>query len=168
MFKTIEKTAHHIATVQDMLGVIMQEFLIRAQCHDRSKFTEDELTGYARFENMPEGLLYGSDEYKAEMAKIMEDNDCFKIHAGRNDHHPEFYDRPDLGYSLHNMGLFQLIEMVCDWAGATLSYGNKGGWMNSVNVNIQRYEFNAIQNSIIRETARFLEERVPDLREGEE
>ena len=165
MFKTIEKTTRHIACVQDMLGFVVQELLARSQCHDRSKFTEDELTGYARFESMPEGLVYGSDEYKTEMAKVMKDNDCFEIHAGRNDHHPEFYDRHDLGYSLHNMGLFQLIEMVCDWAGATLSYGNKGGWMNSVEVNLKRYKFNAIQHSIIRQVARFLEEQVPGLRE---
>lgn len=150
MIKTIGKTLDHINSVQGMMLAVISELSYRSGVHDRSKFNEDELTGYARFEDMPEGLEYGSDEYKAAMAKVMKDNDCFKLHCKRNDHHPEHYPDPK------DMPLFAVIEMVCDWAGATLTYGNKGSFMDGVEQNIERYTFSYAQEWVIREVAELL------------
>ena len=102
---------------------------------------------------MPEGLKYGSDEHKAAMARVMEGNNCFELHSQRNDHHPEYYDCPEQGVDLGMMGLFPLMEMVCDWAGAHLAYGNTGSWLESVTVNIEKHRFTDSQQWVIRQMA---------------
>ena len=159
MFKTIQKNLRHIACVQDMMQILVKDLSMRLLCHDRSKFSEDEMKGYVRFEDFPEGLEYGSPEHKAAMAKVMENNDCFEIHCTRNDHHPEHYENDS------DMPLPAVIEMVCDWAGATLSYGNSGSWMKSVEHNIARHDFSEGQEWVIRQHAEYLHDRVPELQE---
>ena len=157
MFKTIAKIVNHISCVQRALLSVADELRERAIVHDQSKFREDELRGYLRFEDMPEGLVYGSDEYKAAMARVMKDNDCFELHSKRNDHHPEFYE------DVRSMRLMALIEMVCDWAGAHLAYGNKSNWKDSVRHNIDRYGFDHTRQWIILEMADLLEQKIPEL-----
>ena len=176
MIKTVGKIALHIREVQKAIFTVADEMRKRALVHDKSKFQPDELEGYARFENFPEGLVYGSDEYKAEMHKVMQDNNCFALHTQRNDHHPEFWagyhylaaDDPEPGpdEGMSNMGLFPLIEMVCDWAGAMIAYKNKGGWQESVEHNIERFGFTEEQRFVIREVAEYLSLHMTDLNEG--
>ena len=160
MFKTVLRTKLHITWVQRALFCFTDNLRDRAVIHDNSKFVEDELKGYARFEAMPEGLEYGSPEHRTAMTKVMKDNDCFKLHSIRNDHHPEHYE------NVADMGLFALIECVCDWAGATIAYGNAGVWNKTVEYNIERFGFTPEQQFVIRGTAQFLEEQIPELREA--
>ena len=124
----------------------------RAAQHDKSKLKADEFAGYQRFDDMPEGLEYGSDEYKAAMAKVMKGNNCWDLHCKRNDHHPEHYSKAS------DMSLLPLIEMVCDWRGAHDAYGNKGNWMDSIEVNLKEYEFVKWQIMVIWEVAKLLED----------
>ena len=56
------------------------------------------------------------------------------------------------------MGLFALIEMVCDWAGAHVSYGNSGGWDESVSHNLSRYDFTEQQKWVICQTSNYLKD----------
>lgn len=165
MYKTIAKIAKHIACVQEVVMLVVDELRGRAIVHDASKFEKDELKGYLRFEEMPEGLEYGSPEYQAAMAKIMDGNDCFILHSQRHDHHPEYYDCPEQGVDLGMMGLFPLMEMVADWAGAHKSYGNKGGWRESIEHNIGKHEFSEEQKWVIREMADFFSRKIPELRD---
>ena len=159
MLKTIKKIHTHISEVQGALLLVINELQSRLLVHDASKFKEDELKGFARFEEMPEGLEYGSPEYREAMAKVMDGNDCFKLHSRRNDHHPEHYA------DVQKMRFQQIIEMVCDWAGAHLTYGNKGGWHKSVSVNIEKYPFLPEQKWLIRDVSLFLSSRIPDLQD---
>lgn len=161
MYNTIKKFQTHISEVQGALLHIIGELRTRAFCHDASKFNEDELKGYARFEEMPEGLVYGSPEYEAAMARVMEGNNCFQLHSSRNDHHPEHFE--DVG----KMRFQQIIEMVCDWAGAHLAYGNTGGWHKSVEQNIAKYSFMPEQQWLIRDVSLFLSSRIPNLQDSE-
>ena len=171
MIKTVGKIYHHIRCVQRAIKLVASEMENRAAEHDASKFNADELEGYAKFEDFPEGLKYGSDEYKAEMAKVMGEgakrNNCFDLHSQRNDHHPEHWIAPiPLGtkVGISHMGLFPLIEMVCDWAGATVEYGNKGKWEESVDYNINRFPFNEHQKWVIRQVANYLAINIEELR----
>lgn len=154
MFKTLKRTADHIRWVQEMLLHIIDGLRTRMLLHDQSKFNEDEFKGYMRFEEMPEGLKYGSEEYKQAMAKVMKDNDCFKLHSARNDHHPEFYT------DVKEMPLLAVIEMVADWAGAKIAHRNKGDWMESVQHNLDRWEFSEGQRWVILQMAGMLEHTV--------
>ena len=163
MFKTVSKIVKHIACVQEAMTLFTKEIQHRADAHDASKFGDDELEGFARFEDMPEGLEYGSDEYEAAMAKVMEGNNCFQMHSLRNDHHPEYWDAPEQGVDVGMMGLFPLIEMVSDWAGAHKSYGNTGGWDDSVKKNMAKHNFSDSQKWVIYEVADFLRRKMPEL-----
>ena len=165
MYKTIAKIVKHISCVQEAMLHCVDELRKRLLVHDASKFEQDELIGVARFEQMPEGLEYGSPEYKAEMAKVMEGNNFFELHAARNDHHPEHYDVPEQGVDLGMMGVFPLMEMVCDWAGAHLTYGNTGGWTASVKTNIDKHNFSESQQWVIRDIAGFLMRKIPELQD---
>ena len=160
MFKTIDKHKRHILSVQRAIFAFTDALRDRALTHDDSKFQEDELKGYTQFESMPEGLGFGSDKYWTERAKLLKDNTCFELHAKRHDHHPEHYENVRL------MGLFALIEMVCDWAGATLAYNNGGNWTDTVIYNIDRFGFSPEQRFVIAEVASFLEEQIPELKEA--
>ena len=159
MYKTISKLVKHISCVQEAMLHCIDELRQRAFVHDASKFEEDELKGFARFEDMPEGLEYGSPEYEAAMAKVMEGNNCFKLHSLRNDHHPEHFA------DVTKMRFQQIIEMVCDWAGAHLAYGNTGGWHKSVEKNIAKYPFMPEQKWLIRDVSLFLSTRISDLQD---
>ena len=158
MIKTVGKVYKHIRCVQSAIMLTVVEMQKRAFSHDASKFEPQEFKGHARFEDFPEGLEYGKDEYKAAMSKVMEGNDCFELHSIRNDHHPEYYDNEP-----KDMPMFALIEMVCDWAGATLAYGNKGNWGDCVEHNLGRWDFSEGQKYVIRETAEFLKEKMKGL-----
>lgn len=163
MYRTIKRISEHIRSVQGMMKHVIDEIHHRSSKHDNSKYNQEELKGYIRFEDMPDGLVYGSDEYKEARAKVMENNDCFEIHSTINDHHPEYWDCPEGGTDLSFMGLFPLMEMVCDWAGAYTSYGNTGTWMESVDYNVSRFEFNDKQKYIIYQFADFLQRKSPEI-----
>ena len=165
MYKTIAKIVKHISCVQEAMLHVVDELRQRAFVHDASKFEQDELQGVARFEDMPEGLQYGSPEYEAAKAKILSDNPFFELHKARNDHHPEHFDVPEQGVDLGMMGVFPLIEMVCDWAGAHLAYGNKSGWHASVAINIEKHDFSDAQQWVIHEMSGFLYRKLPELRD---
>ena len=165
MFKTIAKFLKHIGCVQEAMEHCVAELQKRSSVHDASKFKEDELKGYTRFEEMPEGLEYGSEEHQAAMKKVMEGNNCFQLHSQRNDHHPEYWDCPEQGVDLGMMGLFPLMEMVSDWAGAHKSNGNTGGWLKSVEYNIGKHNFSDNQKYVIHQLSDFLMRKMPELQE---
>ena len=167
MFKTIAKLISHVSCVQKAIMCVSDEMRQRAFNHDQSKFYEDELRGYLRFEEMPEGLEYGSPAHKEAIAEIMKDSKCFELHSAKNDHHPEYWDYPENGVDVGMMSVFPIIEMVCDWAGAHMAYGNTGSWQDSVEHNMKRHKFNEHQLWVIRDVAQFLGRKIPELQPPE-
>ena len=83
--KQVTKISNHISSVKNMMQYVIAELQQRCLVHDDSKYELEELRGYMRFADMPEGLKYGSDEYKEAMAKVMDGNDCFERHSQAND-----------------------------------------------------------------------------------
>lgn len=165
MFATITKIVKHISCVQRVMFITSDELRKRALVHDDSKFEQSELKYYAAYERFPKGLEYGSREYREAEKRINVGigSPGFNLHTNRNDHHPEHYDCPEQGINLETMGLFAIIEMVCDWAGAHLAYGNKGDWINSVHHNTDRHNFNEGQKWVIWEMSEFLRRRLSEL-----
>lgn len=153
--KTVQKLIGHIRSVQTGILHILDELQTRAFIHDLSKFSSDEFPGYQRItEGMPEGLEFGSPEHKAALAEVMEGNNCFEIHCQRNSHHPEFHGKAE------DMPLFDLIEMVCDWAGAHVFFGEKMSWEASLQHNIDRFHFTDAQIWVIWQVSDFLEKQM--------
>ena len=167
MFKTIKKIVTHISCVQKALFCVIGELRQRALVHDASKFNEDELKYYTAYENFPEGLKFGSKEYKAaeKRLNVGVGSPGFGLHTYRNDHHPEFHENAHSGTTVDIMGLFPIIEMVCDWAGAHVAYGNESDWFESVTYNMNRFEFSDAQKWVIGEVASLLYKEIPQLAE---
>jgi hypothetical protein len=105
----------HITLVRAALGKIAQELERRALVHDVSKFTEDEFMGFVALNHADKIHGYGTPEYKAALAEI----NAVGLHTSRNSHHPEYHTA-----GIRDMGLLDLIEMVCDWQAASAVYGN--------------------------------------------
>ena len=62
---------------------------------------------------------------------------------------------------IKKMRFQQIIEMVCDCAGAHLAYGNKGEWHStSVKMYIEKYPFMPEQKWLIRDVSLFLSSRI--------
>ena len=154
MYKTILKIHTHIKCVREALSIIIGNLQKRADSHDDSKFRPDELEYYSAYEKLPEGLVFGSEEYKQALKdlNVGVGTPGFLMHSNRNDHHPEYY------FTLSNMRFDAIIEMVCDWHGAMRAYGNKQDWMESVEYNISRFDFNDNQIWLIRQVAEMLKE----------
>ena len=161
MFKTIKRIHNHIKAVRLAISLVNKELTSRGDRHDDSKFEQDELDYYAAYEKLPEGLEFGSDAYNEALKElnIGVGTPGFGLHSRRNDHHPEYWDCPEQGVDLSMMGIFSLIEMVCDWCGAHIAYGNSGDWMASVDYNINRFQFSDNQKWVIRQIADFLNKK---------
>ena len=151
MHNTLRRISTHIQAVQMAIRKITDELTLRGIAHDESKFTDTEIYGYLKLENFPQGLEYGSEEYKEAFDKHVGDDGKFDMawqhHATMNSHHPEHFMSPD------QMGLVDIIEMVCDWQGAHVAYGNDGTWEDTVRSNISRYEFTSEQVWAIKQVA---------------
>lgn len=156
---TTNKIYNHVREVQSVMQLVIDELYGRMINHDASKFGEDELEGYARFGSSLEGLEYESVEWREAKAKALENNNCHKLHFSRNDHHPEHFE------DVQKMRFPQLFELVCDWAGAHLSYGSTGGWHAGVEKNIARYNFLPEQKWLIRDLSLFLSSRIKRLQD---
>lgn len=131
-----KRTNHHIELVQNNICLfqesgeyndIFDELALRASSHDRSKFSEPELTPYiwltwkyhCEWNNIPFKLPIGMDQ-KIRDAKFH--------HFSNNRHHPEWH------FDLNDMTIVDLIEMVCDWKAAGQEFGEKSlvGYANRV------------------------------------
>ena len=159
MYKTVQRIHKHIGCVRGAIKTIILDLQRRADHHDDSKYTKEELEYYSAYEKLPEGLVFGSDAYNEALKalNVGVGTPGFNLHSSRNDHHPEYYDCPEQGVDLGMMGFLPIIEMVCDWHGAMKAYGNKQDWMESVQYNISRFDFNDHQIWLIRQVASWLD-----------
>ena len=163
MVKTVQRIHSHIKAVRSAIRLVTDELQQRADSHDDSKFQSDEWEYYSAYERLPEGLEFGSQAYKDALKAlgIGVGTPGFSMHSDRNDHHPEHYDAPTL------MGVFPIIEMVCDWCGAHIAYRNKCSWRDSVKYNVSRFDFSDRQVWLISEVADFLWKNHHELRNEE-
>lgn len=69
-----------------------------------------------------------------------------KVHFEKNRHHPEYWDG-----TLREMGILDIIEMLCDWAAET----EEGSIMDVVDTNQVHYKYN---DGLARKIKRFFKE----------
>lgn len=135
-------TLQHIRRVGSLLSESASELLRRGQVHDESKLGPEEKPHFDRETPLLKELTFGSDEYKASLARLGE---ALAHHYAHNSHHPEHYSDGVAG-----MDLFDLVEMVMDWKAA--SERNKGGTLN-LDAAFDRFRVEPQLRSIIRNTA---------------
>ena len=145
----VASTVRHRAYVQRALLAIRQELERRALDHDLSKLDPDgELAGFARINATARQHAYGSPAYKEALAA---EESTVTAHYAANSHHPEHYESPA------EMGPFDLIEMICDWWGATKGYAGRTPWPEVLEKQRERFDFTDHQWWMIENLAAWLE-----------
>lgn len=109
-----EVTQKHIDRVGELLEDFIGELTQRAQAHDRSKFTKEEMVPLQKLQEVVdrEGQVpFNSPEYdeRKKLLKPMLDH-----HYKMNSHHPEHYDN-----GIDGMSLGDIVEMFFDWKAAS-------------------------------------------------
>jgi len=169
-----EETAKHIRNVQLVMCRMIEELNIRLRLHDCTKYDEVELESFAEITPELSKVLYGSDEYKANLSKI---KPALEHHYQCNPHHPEYYIKyvcngcftvykavpercTQCGYSqfqkeadISEMDLIDLLEMIADWLAAT-TRNPKGDIMDSIEKNQKRFRYSDELRSILKNTAK--------------
>ena len=174
---SIESSLEKIAANENKyVNIFRAELIRRALIHDNDKceeiviidgqqvpfqFAEYTVGSDYAFGKGFADAVYDSEEYRKILTEgyaglNARDNHKTKI----NDHHPEYYND-----CKNDMTLLPLIEMVCDWWGATVySYGDpKPKFRQDSAKNICSYGFDGYQKFVIERTRDFIDTRAEDL-----
>lgn len=123
-------TWEHIHTVQMLLLEVIQDLQQRMITHDQSKLHEPERAIFDEATHRLKGLVYGSEEYTAQLKDM---KPALDHHYANNRHHPEFFSD-----GVNGMTLVDLLEMIVDWKAATMRHAT-GSITNSLEVNKKRF-----------------------------
>lgn len=137
----VRTMTQHIDLVQEGMLAIRQDLERREMVHDRSKFSADEFAGFTRINRVAREHPYGSPEYRAGLKAEAE---TVSLHYKRNSHHPEHHRvlewaEPHM-WKAEQMGFLDIIEMVCDWRSAYLTYGSQGTCEENIERQRERYK----------------------------
>ena len=132
--KTLLTILRHRELVSENLGKIGEELQSRAARHDRSKLQADEFDGFVRINKVARDHEYGSEAYIEGLASEGGESGCINLHYARNSHHPEHHKND------RDMGWVDIVEMVCDWSAASITYGNQS-LRESVQIQHERFDF---------------------------
>lgn len=110
-YDSTDDTLAHIRRVQALLAQFANELIYRAIDHDRTKLEYPEKEAFDRETPLLKSLVFGSDEYKASLARLGE---ALKHHYGEHSHHPEHF-----ADGVNGMTLMDVVEMLLDWKAAS-------------------------------------------------
>ena len=136
----------HKTFVADKLFEMASQLENRARIHDLSKLKDDEFDGFVHINIAAKRHAYGSEEMKEAISS----QNCVGLHKSRNSHHPEYYD------NVSDMPFLDVVEMVCDWHGASSAYGQTK-LSDSVPDLLERYDFNEGQRWLIGQVVEWLD-----------
>lgn len=173
--KGLRLVAIHILKVQQHMAAVMGNLLDRANVHDQSKYSPEEIglvVGKPAFDKYE----YMSKEERAALAAV---KDSLAHHYAHNSHHPEYHRRYECGgcfaeYAadmngrkcavcwydiseqadgIQGMSLIDLIEMCCDWKAAGEMSPN-GDFAKSIEYNRERFNLSPEMVKILENTGR--------------
>lgn len=142
-YNSTPDTLEHIQNVQSKIKVFTDELTRRGQVHDESKLKSPERELFDEMTPILKTLTYGSDEYKASLAKL---KPALDHHYMNNTHHPEHYIM-----GVDGMNLFDIVEMFCDWMAAVERTKN-GDIRKSLEINKTRFKISDQLNNIFLNT----------------
>lgn len=138
-------TLKHIKRVNQLLILAAQELLNRAIVHDESKLESPEKELFDELTPLLADVDFGSDEYKAMLARL---KPALDHHYEHNSHHPEHYPN-----GIDDFDLFDLVEMFMDWKAASERH-ETGDIMRSIDINQERFVITSQLCSIFKNTAK--------------
>ncbi len=139
----LARILQHISMVQTLLRKVASRLLERADLHDLSKLTEDELGGMVRISQNK----FGSPEYVDALSTPV-----VKLHWSRNSHHPEHYTR-----GFRDMHTLDVIEMVCDWKATNILHGHLD-WGKSVDIMAERLHLSVQEFYFVKTIAQLVKD----------
>jgi hypothetical protein len=125
------------------------ELYSRAEEHDTSKTEPPEVAFFDEYTPKLNGLTYGSAAYRQCLSEM---KPAIIHHYQANRHHPEHFSN-----GISGMNLIDLIEMLCDWLAATKRHAD-GDIFKSIEINAQRFGYDTVLASLLRNTAQALGE----------
>src|SRR6266702_1141127 len=135
----------HKKQVASLMNMVISDLMQRAIVHDNSKFEPEEFDAFEEATPRLKEVVYGSEEYKAELRKI---KPAIQHHYQVNRHHPEYFGEA----GINGMTLIDLVEMVCDWIAATQRVKDgdidKGLVINKERFHIDDQLFQIIKNTV--------------------
>lgn len=140
----MRETVAHVRRVGDLMLDAVADLQRRAVRHDDSKFSPEEFESFAQETPGLREMTYGSDEYKAALARI---KPAIDTHYSRNRHHPEHHAG---GFA--DMNLIDLIEMLADWKAATERHAD-GDLRRSIEQNAGRFGYGDDMKRLLHLTA---------------
>jgi hypothetical protein len=143
MYDSRPDTEKHIARVRELLNVCRVILMQRAYRHDESKLEEPEKSSFDLHTENLSKLVYGSDEYRAELKEM---KPALDHHYATNSHHPEHYLN-----GINDMSLFDLVEMLMDWKAASERH-ETGDIRKSIDYNQERFEMSEQLAQILQNT----------------
>lgn len=146
-------TYNHIQSVQNKLSRVMLELGRRANAHDQSKLGSPEKELFDEMTPILKTLTYGSEEYKASLAKL---KPALDHHYKVNSHHPEHYED-----GIEGMDLLDIVEMFCDWLAATERVKD-GDIRKSIEYNHLRFNMSGQLVKIFKNTIKYFEKEQKD------
>ena len=147
-YDSTQDTMAHIGKVQEYIAACIDSLRFRAKVHDASKLLPPEKEAFDEMTPILSGLTYGSDEYKAGIARL---GPALEHHYFVYAHHPEHY--PD---GVNGMSLLDVLEMLCDWKAASERHAN-GDIARSLRINRERFGIGEQLAAILENTAVELE-----------
>ena len=144
--KELARGLRHIMTVQALLRRFARQLLNRADNHDLSKLTPDELGGMIEIDSIADKFGLNSPEYMAALSGT-----AIKLHRSRYSHHPEYHLN-----GVEDMNIFDLVEMVCDWKVANQLRGHPE-WKKSVGMMAERFSLSSEYALLVNLIAKALE-----------
>jgi hypothetical protein len=107
-----------------------EELYHRAEVHDDSKFSPEEMGPFERETPNLKNLVYGTPEYQASLDRL---KPALDHHYAANDHHPQYHVN-----GVNDMNTVQRIEMACDWD-ASVSRQKSGDIYKGLEINRKRF-----------------------------
>jgi hypothetical protein len=142
------ETFKHIKRVEQLIGKIIKELLIRAEEHDSAKITNPKEKPL--FDNHSldlKNLEYGSKEYKQSLKEL---EPALKHHYSVYRHHPEHFEK-----GIDEMNLIDILEMLADWKASSERY-KEGDIRKSLKINAKRFKINPKVMKLLENTLDFL------------
>jgi hypothetical protein len=142
-YSSIPDTKIHISTVRGNMIKIISEIALRAETHDKTKMSPEEVKYFDEYTPKLAGCTYGSNEYKQFLSEL---KPALDHHYSVERHHPEHFEN-----GIRGMNLVDLIEMFCDWYAATLRH-NDGDLLKSIDINQKRFGYSDDFKAIFENT----------------
>jgi hypothetical protein len=144
------KTLRHIEAVRNYLNLCIRNILERQESHDQSKLDSPEAEIFDEYTPKLRDCTYGSPEYKQYLKEM---SVALEHHYSVSSHHPEHY-----AHGVNDMGLMDILEMVIDWKASSMRH-NDGNLLRSIEINTKRFKMSKQLVSILKNTARWLDEQ---------